>query len=345
MSTTNTSGKLAWGILSTGAIAKTFARNAAASKTGHVVAVASRSQEKADKFGDEFNIPKRYSSYEALLADPEVQAVYIAPPHPQHAEWAIKAAEAGKHLLVEKPLAVNYGEAMAIVEAARIHNVFLMEAFMYRCHPQTAKLVELLKEKVIGDIGVIQATFSFHAGFNPESRLWSSTYAGGGIMDVGCYAASMARLVAGVATGKPFADPISVTGAAKLNEVTKVDEYAIATLKFPGDILAQLSTGVGLNQENVVRIFGTGGSIFLSQPWVAGRETGCSSKIVVTKKGQKDPIEYCIDSQVTSYTLEMDTVANAIAQGRREAQSPAMSPDDTLGNIRTLDQWRQSAGG
>ena len=107
-------------------------------KLGRLVAVGSRSKDTAEAFGSQFGVARRHGSYEALLADPEVQAVYIATPHPMHAEWAIKAAEAGKHILCEKPLALNYPEAMAVIEAARRHDVFLMEAFMYRCHPQTA---------------------------------------------------------------------------------------------------------------------------------------------------------------------------------------------------------------
>src|SRR5476649_2141819 len=127
------SDMLSWGILGTGNIAKTFAKGVAGSKSGKVVAVGSRSQESADKFADQFSIPKRHASYEALLADKDVQAVYISTPHPLHAQWAIAAAEAGKHLLVEKPLALNAAEASAMIQAARDHDVFLMEAFMYRC--------------------------------------------------------------------------------------------------------------------------------------------------------------------------------------------------------------------
>ncbi|MEK7766115.1 MAG: Gfo/Idh/MocA family oxidoreductase, partial [bacterium] len=154
-------GKLKWGILSTGRIAKTFANGLKTSKTGILMAVGSRTQAAAEAFGKEFGITRCHSSYEALLADSEVQAVYIATPHPGHAEWAIKAAEAGKHILCEKPLGLNYPEAMAIVDAAAEHDVFLMEAFMYRCHPQIAKLVELIKANAIGEVRVVQATFSF----------------------------------------------------------------------------------------------------------------------------------------------------------------------------------------
>src|SRR5438067_9940242 len=156
--------KLAWGILGTGTIAKTFARGVQKSKTGTLAAVGSRSQESADAFGDALSVPAghRHAGYDALLADPSVQAIYIATPHPWHAHWAIRAAAAKKHLLVEKPIALNAADAMAIVEAAIANDVFLMEAFMYRCHPQTHKLVELIRDGAIGEVRMIQAAFGFH---------------------------------------------------------------------------------------------------------------------------------------------------------------------------------------
>jgi predicted dehydrogenase len=196
------SKSLAWGILGAGTIARAFANGVAQSETGTLLAVGSRSQETADAFGDKWNIPRRYSSYEALLADKDVQAIYISVPHPLHAEWAIKAAEAGKHVLCEKPIALNHAEATAIVEAAYRNDVFLMEAYMYRCHPQIARLVELIRAGAIGQVRLIQATFSFHTRFNPESRLLKNTLGGGGILDVGGYCASIARLIAGAASGE-----------------------------------------------------------------------------------------------------------------------------------------------
>jgi len=174
-----------------------------------------------------------------------------------HAEWAIKAMNAGKHVLVEKPIGMNQYEAQAMIEAAIANKVFLMEAYMCRCHPQTAKLVELIKSKAIGDVSVIPATFSFHAGFKPESRIWSNALAGGGIMDVGGYTTSISRLIAGAALGKTFADPLAVTGAGSLHAETGVDAWAVGTLKFDANIVATIATGVGVNQENVVRIFGS----------------------------------------------------------------------------------------
>jgi len=328
--------KLQWGIISTARISRVFAQHLAKSETGELLAVASRTQEAADKFGEEFGVPRRYGSYQALLDDPDVEAVYISTPHPMHAEWAVKAADAGKHILCEKPLTTNFPEAMAVVEAARRNDVFLMEAFMYRCHPQTAKIVELIKSGAIGEVKLIQATFSFQAWYNPTGRYFAPELAGGGIMDVGCYCTSMSRLVAGVALGKPFADPIEVKGMAHIGE-TGVDHYAVGILRFPNDILAQVSTGVFLNQENAVRIYGSEASLYIPSPWFCPEHC----EIVISRKG-KDPEVISVDSPKSSYTLEADLVARHIDD--RQAPPPAMTWDDTLGNMRTLDSWRVAIG-
>src|SRR5689334_1406007 len=254
-----TPSMLNWGILATGNIATAFAQGLSHSKTGKLLAVASRAQDKADKFGAEHNAPRRYGSYDALLADPDVHAVYIATPHPQHADWAIRACAARKHVLVEKPLAVNHAEAMAIVEAAVEHDVFLMEAFMYRCHPQTAKLLELIRDKIIGDVRVIQGAFSFHwpRPFHTNSRLTSNALAGGGILDVGGYPVSMSRLIAGAALGRtpPFVDPVEIKGVGRIGPESRVDEYASAVLKFPNDIVAEVACGVQVQQDNSLRVY------------------------------------------------------------------------------------------
>jgi predicted dehydrogenase/aryl-alcohol dehydrogenase-like predicted oxidoreductase len=328
---------LNWGILGTGSIAKKFAKDLPHSHTGKLVAVASRSQAKADEFAAEFKISNAHGSYEAMLADPNVQAVYIATPHPQHVEWAIRFAEAGKHLLVEKPIALNAAETMAIIEAARANDIFLMEAFMYRCHPQTLKLIELIKQKVVGEVRVIHATFSFHwpKPWNDQSRLTSNALAGGGILDVGCYTISAARLVAGVAVGLPFAEPTDLKAVGHVGP-SGVDEWAIAALKFPGDIVAQCSTGVQVNQESSFRIDCTDGHLLLPFPWNPSNSTG--AKIIVQRAG-KAVEEIPIDPGAI-YGIEADTVAQYV----EERQSPTMSWDDTLGNMRALDHWRQEIG-
>jgi len=236
--------KLTWGLLATGGIAHAFARGLATSATGELLACGSRTQESADRFGEEFSLPRRYGSYQALLADPDVQAIYVSTPHPLHAEWAIRAARAGKHVLCEKPLGMNEREARRIIAAAREHDVFLMEAFMYRCHPQTARLVELLREGLIGAVRVIQATFSFAGSSDLGGRHLNKALGGGGILDVGCYCTSMSRLIAGVATGGEIAEPLELKGTAHLGPEDGVDEYALAVARFPGGILAELATGV-----------------------------------------------------------------------------------------------------
>jgi predicted dehydrogenase/aryl-alcohol dehydrogenase-like predicted oxidoreductase len=335
------SKKLGWGIIGTGAIARTLANGIGKSRTGKLVAVASRAKESAEKFGADFGLTGGacYGGYEQILKDANVQAVYIATPHPLHAEWAIKAAEAGKHVLVEKPIAVNQFLAQAIIEAAVASKVLVMEAFMYRCHPQTARLVQLLKEKAIGDVRVIQATFSFQAGFNAASRLYDPALGGGGILDIGCYPASMARLIAGAATGKDYADAIEVKAVGHL-ESTGVDGYTSAVVKFPGDIVATLNAGVAINQENVVRIFGTDGSIYLPNPWVANRGGPDLGRISVHKNGEKQPVEIGVETDVTAFTLEVDVFGDAVHAGRTQAPAPAMSWGDSLGNIKLLDEWR-----
>jgi predicted dehydrogenase/aryl-alcohol dehydrogenase-like predicted oxidoreductase len=335
--------RIRWGILGTGAIARTFARALASTQTGSLHAVASREQTRADRFGDELAASTRYGSYEAILSDGNVDAIYVATPHPFHATWAIRATEAKKHVLVEKPFAVNHAEAMAVIEAAAEHDVLVMEAFMYRCHPQTASLVELIRAREIGDVRVIHATFSFHASFNADSRLFANRYAGGGIMDVGCYPVSIARLIAGAALGRDFAEPIDVKGCAHLG-ATGVDEWAIASLRFQGDILAQLATGVSLNQENVVRIFGSEGQIVLPNPWVMNRSTAEQGRLFVQRSGQNQPREIRLEAAATSFALEVDVFGRAVQTGLRDAPAPAMSREDTVGNIRTLDRWRESVG-
>ncbi|MBO0782974.1 MAG: Gfo/Idh/MocA family oxidoreductase, partial [Ktedonobacteraceae bacterium] len=298
------SEKLNWGIIGTGRIAGVFAAGVKGSQTGRLLAVGSRTQEAAEKFGATWDISRRYSSYDEVLADKEVQAVYIATPHPWHAEWAIKAAEAGKHVLCEKPIALNHAETMAVVEAALRNDVFLMEAYMYRCHPQTAKLVELIRSGAIGDVRVIQATFSFRAGHNPAGRLFNNGLGGGGILDVGGYCTSVARLIAGAATGKDFADPIQVVATGHVGE-TGVDEYTVASLSFPGDIVAQLFTGVRVNGENVVRVFGTEGSILVPSPWLP--RAGEQISLIVHRGGERQEIS--VENTTDQYALEADTVA------------------------------------
>lgn len=214
---------------------------------------------------------------------------------------------------------------------------------MYRCHPQTAKLVELIRGGVIGDVSVIQAAFAFHAGYSAESRIWNNALGGGGILDVGGYTTSIVRLIAGAAVGAPFADPVSVTGAGRLHPETGVDCWAVGTMKFASGIVATITTGVGVAMDNTLRIFGSQGSILVPEPFVCSRSGAMNGRLVVRVRGQEERIVE-IPSEVTSYVYEADACGRAILAGRPQAEAPAMSWDDTLGNLRAQDAWRAAIG-
>ncbi len=330
--------QLNWGILSTGAIARTFAHGLTQSRTGRLVAVGSRSRESAAAFAGQFGLPTDgfHADYDSLLRDPRVEAVYIAPPHPFHAEWAVKAAKAGKHVLCEKPFAMNLAQAQAMFAAACQHRVFMMEAFMYRCHPQIRLLLDLLREGVIGEVKAIQAAFAFRGVDNPDSRILNRELGGGGILDVGCYPVSFARLIAGAATGAPFQDPLLVQGTGHIGS-SGVDEYAAAMLTFPGDIIAQVATGVRLAMDNAARIYGTLGRIVVEDPWAASRDKPAVTRITVHAHETQT---HTIEADCTCFAAEAGIVAEAVAKGMTEAPPPAMTWNDTLGNMRTLDAWR-----
>lgn len=333
---------LRWGLLACGKIAEAFAAGVQQSESGTLVACASRNLERAQAFGERFAIPNCHGSYEDLLDDPEVDAVYISTPHPMHAEWAIKAAEAGKHILCEKPIAINHADTMAIIDAAELHDVFLMEAFMYRCQPLIAKVVELVREDAIGEVRLIRASFGFCCPYDLDGRLLSHALGGGGILDVGCYPVSFARLIAGVALGVPNAYPIAVKGFAAIGEASDVDEWATGMLEFEGGILAQLSTGVQCAQDNAATIFGSEGRIDIPTPWFAsGKAEGGKGDIILQLTGQ-EPETITITTDKGIYGIEADLVAASIEA--RQAPAPAMTWDDTLANMATLDAWRREVG-
>ena len=177
---------LGWGILGTGRIARTFAAAVEQSTANKLIAVGSRDQQGAQDFAKQFPAVREHchDSYAALLDDPAVQAIYVATPHDSHAHWTIKALNAGKHVLCEKPMALNHAQTMAMVEAARRNQCFLMEAFMYQLHPQTIELKQLLDQGAIGELRHIDATFGYHAPFNADSRLFANELAGGDRMSV-----------------------------------------------------------------------------------------------------------------------------------------------------------------
>ncbi|RWB09869.1 MAG: oxidoreductase [Mesorhizobium sp.] len=332
-----------WGILGPGSIAQSFAGGVAASRTGKLVAIGARNPAKPG-LAESFPGARILDGYEALLADPDIDAIYISIPHPGHAQWAIKAAEAGKHVLCEKPLALTAFEADAMMHAARKAGTFLGEAFMYRLHPQTLKLLDLIRSGVIGDIRMIKSSFGFAMpGFMPQHRLYANDLAGGGILDVGGYPVSMVRLIAGAAVGKPFSEPDKVVGTAHLGQ-SGVDEWASALLHFPGGIVAEVSCSISLNQDNVLRILGTKGRIEVPDFWFAGgnRDVGLGRIDIIASTGARETIS--VEEKRHVYSFEVDAAGEAIRAGDQEFAWPGMAWAESLGTLRVLDKWRAAAG-
>ncbi len=326
-----------WAVLGPGTIARRFVSQLPSTRTGRLVAVGSsdlgRAQALADEVGGEVSV----GSYAEVLADPSVDAVYIATVHTTHARLALAAIAAGKHVLVEKPLAPNAGSVMAVVDAARARGVTVLEAYMYRFHPQTRLLLRLIAEGAIGQVSHIDASFSFAVG-TPTGRLFDPELAGGGILDVGGYPVSMARAVVGAAVGRPFAEPETLQAVGTIG-ATGVDEWSTAQLGFAGGITASVRTGVRLADPESVAVYGSSGSIQLNDPWTIRTDT----TLVLRQVGAEPQVfrfENDADDQ-KSYALEADALAAAAAANSEPAE---LTLDDSLGTAMVLDRWRAAIG-
>lgn len=332
--------RLRWGLLAAGKIADEFAEGIRNSKMGEVRAVAARDLARAEAFAAKHQIPAFYGSYEELLADPSVDIAYISTPHAFHAEWAIKAANAGKHILVEKPITMSHAQAEAVFEAARQNDVFVMEAYMYRIHPQIERLTQLIREGSIGAVRAIDVNFNFDVPAAHTGRLVDAELAGGGILDVGGYCVSTARTVVEAALGLDIAEPVEVKAIAHIGSDSHVDEYSTAVMRFPGDIVATLSCGIRLNKDGAIRVYGTEGRITIPDPpWVWKMRGAGDSEIIVKRYGEGSET-ITVHAAKALFTAEADYVASYIA----DRQAPLVSWASSLATMRTLDRWRQEVG-
>jgi predicted dehydrogenase len=301
---------LCFGIIGTGGIAGDFAQALSRSKRCRVVNVVGSSPEKAKKFAQvkEYGIPASAASLDEFLADKNVQAVYIATPHPSHEAQAIACIEAKKHVLCEKPMTMDAAGTERVVAAAKKHGVFLMEAWMYRCHPLMKELIAALKGGVIGDIRHVRADFSFRVPRAPNHRLYDLKLGGGGILDVGGYPVSFARLIAGLIDGKPFSEPTRLEAIGTVGP-TGADEIATALLWFESGFNAVVSCAVHHEGGRKTVVFGEKGRIELSDPWIPGsdrqsRETGFTIHL-----DDRKPEFVPIHTDVATYALEAEEVA------------------------------------
>ena len=327
-----------WGILGPGHIARQFAKQLPSSQTGELVAIGSSDRTRAKNFAVEAGVPHAITgTYEEVLSSPDVDAVYVSTVNTSHARLVLAAVRAGKHVLCEKPLAPNHGSVMAVVDAARTAGVILIEAYMYRFHPQTVKLLELIRNGAIGHVQHIDASFCFDVP-EKKGRLFGANLAGGGILDVGGYPVTMARAVAGAASGKPFAEPINLRAAGYVGS-TGVDEWAVAHLTFPSHLTATLRAGIRIQDPEEVTVTGSEGTLFLSDPWTINDR----QELVLRRVGeQPQKFTFASDNPANqSYALEADALAKAVATGQ---ESLEMSLDDTLGTSVVLEHWREQLG-
>jgi predicted dehydrogenase len=330
---------LNWGVVGTGGIANDFAEALSQSRRCRVVNALGSSAQKSADFAAKWRLPKAANDLDALLGDPNVHAVYIATPHPLHEMAAIACLEAGKAVLCEKPLTLDAAGAERVIETARRKRVFLMEAWMYRCHPLLRELIGRLEAGVIGQIRHVRADFAFRVPRNPTGRLFDLKLGGGGILDVGGYPLSFARLIAGLVEGKPFAEPISTTAVGFVGP-TGADELTTASLRFASGLSAVCTSGVHHEAGRTTVVFGELGRIVLPDPWIPGgdrqgRETG----FTVHLEG-RDPEVVQVRTEGATYAIEAELVAATLPA--LEAPWPAMSWADSLGNMRGLDAWRSA---
>jgi predicted dehydrogenase len=331
-------GKVGWGFLGTGKIARIMAQVLRESAYGELVAVGSRDRDRARAFAAEFGVP-RVHDYQGVVEDSGVELVYVATYHTLHREWATRVLEVGKGVLCEKPIGMSAAEAVEIIEAARRRDAFLMEAFAYWHHPQTARLVQLLGSGQIGDVRMIDAVFGYDAGPAPDNYLFDRELGGGGILDVGCYPTSMAHLIAAAAGGAQAVPALDVAAAGSIGP-TGVDLSSAATLTFGNGLLARVACSIQANLQNAVRIFGSEGWIEIGSPWLPGWY-GPEPSIRLERWGAApEVIEIATDRNV--YQFEVDEVSQMVRGG---ARSPAvMRWADSVANMTILDRWRSAIG-
>jgi len=309
------------GLLSTADINQKLMAGARLADEVEVVAVASRSMERAASQASELGVPRALGSYEELLADPDVDAVYISLPNSMHVDWSVRALEAGKHVLCEKPLARSVEPVERAFDAAEAAGRVLAEAFMWRHHPQTSRLVELLPR--VGSLRVVRVQFSFALdSLDPASNIrLSGELEGGALMDVGCYCVSAARLVAG--------EPVAVTGQQVTGEV---DVRFTGTLSFPGDVLGHFDCGVDTAGRAELEVVGSEGTLLLRDPFH-------SLEPVIEVRDADGSVERVEVEQDNPYACELRDFAAAVAGSR----APRLGREDAVGQARAIAALYESA--
>ena len=332
--------KIRWGVIGTGAIANAFAHSIKHCNYSELISVYGRNKETLKVFSTKFNI-NGIDAVEKILSSNDVDAIYIATPHSSHFKYAIEAIKNKKHVLCEKPIAMNHIESMVLFGLAKDFEVFLMEAYMYRTHPQTFNILQNIEclrgtnEKV-----EINSSFGFNAEIPKEHRLRNPMLGGGAIMDVGCYPLSMSKLLAGRLLKKPYADPKSIEACGNLDE-TGVDSNSKARILFSENIEANISCAINEKYENNLEIISGDYKLSVSQPWHCGQfQDGYSSIKVHSKNKLVDEISY--KDEVGLFTREIDHASECILNNKLE--SDLISHADSQSIMLWLDKWKKELG-
>lgn len=323
--------QIRWGILGTSHISEKIAMAIQASSTSTLEAVAGRSAEKAASFAQKLHIAKSYGTYEALLADADIDAIYIGLPNHLHKEWIMRAAVAGKHILCEKPFVTSLEEAQEALAVVKKANVFCLEALMYRHHPVTLKLIELIKNKALGDVK------RFNAIYTADIAALANTTAGGSILNLGCYPVSLIRLLAGSAHNRMTAEPSDLVSIGEMDINRNVDRSASLLMQFPKQMTATVTVADDMDMFAQFEVFGTEGMLtMLTNPWMPGQT---DNKILIKRHDQTEPAEIIIHADKPLYTYQIDAVAEGILQGSRMADDTDVSWLESLGNTIVLEAW------
>ncbi|WEG14595.1 Gfo/Idh/MocA family oxidoreductase [Pullulanibacillus sp. KACC 23026] len=321
--------KIRWGIIGSAGIAKrSVIPGIQQSETGEVVAIASRTLEKAQQTAKELSIPKAYGSYEDLLADPSIDSVYIPLPNHLHKEWTIRAAKAGKHVLCEKPLALNAVEAQEMVQACEEANVVFAEAFMYRYHPRYKMIKEVIDSGEIGEIRGIYANFTFNNAGDSSNVRYKKEWGGGSLYDVGVYPISAARMLLGE-------EPQAATAHALFSEQHgDVDMMASGILEFNHGVALTFDCGMWAAGRNVLEVLGTEGRIEVPSAFVV--ELNEKDNFYVSTREGKREVEV---PKVNQYALQADAIGRRILSG----EPLPFPPQDAVLNMKVLDACLTSA--
>ncbi|PWH14775.1 MAG: hypothetical protein DDG60_07275 [Anaerolineae bacterium] len=314
---------LHWGLLSTARINRAIIPPLRLSTRNRLLAVASRSQETAQAYAHEWHIPRAYGSYEALLADPEIDVIYNPLPNHLHKEWTIRAMAAGKHVLCEKPLALSAEDVDEIAAAAQQHGRVVAEAFMYRHHPQTLKVKELIKDGAIGKLQLIRGSFTFSMKTEVNIRL-NPEMGGGSLWDVGCYPISYARYLAD-------AEPLEVFGWQVTGQ-TGIDDSFFGQLKFPNQVYAQFDSGFRSPYRTHLEVVGSQGTITIPAPF----KPSLNETITLTRQ---ETVESIAIAGQELYLGEVEDLADCILAGK----TPRVTLADSRGNAATIAALLESA--